>query len=316
MLEPRPPRGNGSQCQNPAKYENMILVVGATGTLGRKVVRTLLASGEEVRAMTRVLAKVDALKSLGARPIRGNLADPESLEFAVRGARVVIAAAHSILGRGHESSDIVDDAGHRSLIDFAKSAGVEHFIYTSVLRPSTDHPIDFWRTKARVERYLQDSGMTYTIVRPTAFMDLHAYELIGKSVMEGKRVMLTGKGVNPRNFVAAEDVAKVIVGALRVPSLRGETIDVGGPANLSSLEVVRVFERVSGRKAKVAHLPIPMVRALSRAIRPVHPGISRIMKLAVVSETTDQTFDPQVMRAKIPVTLTTLENWAKSRMRE
>ena len=293
----------------------MILVVGATSALGRKVVRTLLASGEEVRAMTRALAKVDELKELGARPIRGNLADSESLEFAVRGARVVVASAHSILGRGHESSEAVDDAGHRSLIDAAKAAGVEHFIYMSVFQASPDHPIDFWRTKARIERYLQNSGMTYTIVRPTAFMDTHAYMLIGKAVIEGKRVMLTGKGRNPRNMVASEDVAKVVVGALRIPSLRGEVIDVGGPQNVSGHDVVEIFERVSGRKAKVGHIPILVAKAMSRAIRPIHPGVSTILHSAVISETTDQTFDPAVLRTKVPITLTTLESWAKSRIR-
>ena len=292
----------------------MILVVGATGTLGRKVVRTLLASGEEVRAMTRVLAKVDELKALGARPVRANLADPESLEFAVRGARAVVAAAHSILGRGHDSSEAVDDEGHRSLIDAARAAGVDHFIYTSVFQASSDHPLDFWRTKARIERHLQDSGMTYTIVRPTSFMDMHAYQLIGKSVIEGKRAMLTGRGTNPRNFVASEDVAKVVIGALRIPSLRGQTIDVGGPQNLSGHDVVQVFERVSGRKAKVGHVPIRVLRILSRAVAPVHPGVSRIMRMAVISETTDQTFDPSVLRTKIPITLTSLESWARSRI--
>jgi NADH dehydrogenase len=292
----------------------MILVVGATGTLGRKVVRTLLGSGEEVRAMTRVLAKVDELKALGAKPIRGNLADPEALEFAVRGARVVVAAAHSILGRGHESSEAVDDEGHRSLIDAAKAAGVEHFIYTSVFQASSDHPLDFWRTKARVERHLEESGMTYTIVRPTSFMDMHAYQLIGKSVIEGKRAMLTGRGTNPRNFVASEDVAKVVVGALRIPSLRGQTIDVGGPQNLSGHDVVEVFERVSGRKAKVGHIPIRALKIMSRAVAPVHPGVSRIMRMAVISETTDQTFDPSVLRTRIPITLTSLETWARSRI--
>jgi uncharacterized protein YbjT (DUF2867 family) len=293
----------------------VILVVGATGTLGRKVVRTLLASGEQVRAMTRVLAKVDELKELGARPVRGNLADRESLDFAVRGARVVIAAAHSILGRGHDASEVVDDTGHHALIDAAREAGVEHFIYTSVFGASSDHPIDFWRTKARVERHLRESGMTYTIVRPTFFMDMHAYQLIGKSVVEGKRVMLSGKGANPRNFVASEDVSKVVIGALRVPSLRGETIDVGGPENLSSHEVVRIFERLGGRKAKVGHIPLSVLRAMSRAASPIHPGISRIMKLAIVSETTDQTFDSSLLRTRIPITLTTLEDWARTRIR-
>ena len=294
----------------------MILVVGATGMLGRKVVRTLLASDEPVRAMTREISKTDELKKLGARPVRANLTDPESIEFAVRGARVVIASAHAMLGRGDEASEHVDGEGHISLINAAKDAGVEHFIYTSVLHASSNHPIDFWRTKARVERYLQESGLTYTIVRATAFMDMHAYELIGKAVVTGKRVMLMGKGRNPRNFVAAEDVAKVIVGAIRIPSLRGEIIPVGGPENLTSHQVVEIFERAGGRKAKVAHIPLGAVRVMSRAIAPIHPGISRIMRVAVIDETMDQTFDPSSLRAKIPIALTTLESWAKTRIRE
>jgi NADH dehydrogenase len=294
----------------------VILVVGATGNLGRKVVRSLLASGEDVRAMTRVVSRADELKALGARPVRGDLTDPESLEFAMRGARAIVLAAHSILGRGSEASELVDDEGHRAIIDRAKAAGVDHIIYTSVIGASSNHQVDFWRTKARIEKHLQESGITWTIVRPSSFMETHAYFLIGKGVIEGKRVMLFGKGRNPRNFVAVEDVAKVIVGALRIPSLRSEIIEVGGPQNLTSSEVVETFERVSGKKAKVGHIPIPVARAMSRVIKPMHPGISRIMKVGVLSETEDQTFDPSSLRTKIPITLTPLEEWARNRTTE
>ena len=294
----------------------MILVVGATGNLGRKVVRSLLASGEEVRAMTRVVSRADELKALGAKPVRGDLTDPESLEFAMRGARAIVLAAHSILGRGSEASDLVDDEGHRAIIDRAKGTGVEHIVYTSVIGASSNHPIDFWRTKARIERHLQGSGVTWTIVRPSAFMETHAYFLIGKGVIEGKRVMLFGKGKNPRNFVAAEDVAKVIVGALKIPSLRGVVIEVGGPQNLTSTQVVETFERVSGKKAKVGHIPLPVARVMSRAIKPMHPGISRIMKVGILNETEDQTFDSSSLRTKIPITLTPLEEWARNRTTE
>ncbi|HEX6573550.1 MAG TPA: SDR family oxidoreductase [Gemmatimonadaceae bacterium] len=290
-------------------------MVGATGTLGRKVAKTLLASGEDVRVMTRSLARADELKSLGARPVRANLNDPESLEFAVRGVKSVIASAHGLLGRGHESSEAIDHEGHRALIDAAKEAGVGHFIYTSVLNASDDHPIDFWRTKARVERYLRDSGLTYTILRPSSFMDTHAYMLLGKNVIEGKRVVVPGKGNNPRNFVAAEDVAKVIVGALRIPSLRGETIDVGGPENLTNSEVIAIFERLSGKKAKVTHLPIRVLRAMSPVAGRAHPGVGRIMQAMIDSETRDQRFDPSVLRSRIPITLTSLESWARNRIR-
>ena len=293
----------------------MILVVGATGTLGRKVTRLLLKGGNQVRAMTRIVAQADELKALGARPVRGDLRDPDSIEFAVRGARAVVAAAHSMLGKRDSASELVDDIGHRGLIDAAKAAGVEHFIYTSVIGASSDHPIDFWRFKARVERYLEQSGMAYTIIRPTAFMHLHAYQLIGKAVIEGKRVVLFGKGRNPRNFVAAEDVAKSITGVLQLPAMRGQAIDVGGPENLSAHEVVETFERVSGRKARVSHLPLALLKAMSRGMQPVHPGISRVIKSGVIAETTDQTFDASKFTSRMPITLTTLENWARARAR-
>ena len=293
----------------------MILVVGATGTLGRKVTRLLLRGGSQVRAMTRIVPHADELKTLGAQPIRGDLRDPGSIEFAVRGARAVVVAAHSILGRGDSSSEIVDDEGHRTLIDLAKEAGVEHFIYTSVIGASPDHPIDFWRTKARIERYLEESGLSFTIIRPTAFIDMHAYQLIGKPLLEGKRVMLFGKGRNPRNFVAAEDVAKAINGALQLPALRGQTIDIGGPENLTAHQVVEIFAKFSGHKARVSHIPLTVVRAMSRAIQPIHPGISRIMKSGIVSETTDQTFDTSRLGSQIPITLTSLEDWIRNRLR-
>lgn len=264
--------------------------------------------------MTRVVADADELKAAGARPVRGDLRDPDSIEFAVRGMRAVVAAAHSILGRRDSSSEVVDDEGHRTLIDLAKKAGVEHFVYTSVVGASPDHPIDFWRTKARVERYLEDSGMAFTIIRPTAFIDMHAYQLIGKSVIEGKRVMLFGKGRNPRNFVAAEDVAKAINGALQLPGLRGQAIDMGGPENLTAHQVVETFEKVSRRKVKVTHLPLAVVRAMARAIKPVHPGISRVMKIGIVAETTDQTFDPSQFSSQMPIRLTTLEEWIRNRL--
>jgi uncharacterized protein YbjT (DUF2867 family) len=291
----------------------MILVVGATGILGRKLTRLLLAGGSQVRAMTRIVAHADELKGYGARPVRADLRDPDALEFALRGTRAVVASAHAMLGRGDASSEAIDYEGHRNLIDGAKAAGVEHFVYVSVFGASLDHPVDFWRNKARVERYLADSGLTYTIIRPTAFMDLHAYQLIGKAVVEGKRVVLFGKGQNPRNFVAAEDVAKAISGILEIPAMRGQSIDMGGPENLSGHQVVEVFERVSGQKAKVTHVPVPILKVMSKAIKPVHPGISRIIQSGILSETTDQKFDTSEFRTRIPITLTTLEEWAKAR---
>ena len=293
----------------------MILVVGATGSLGSRVVKKLLKSGETVRAMTRDRSKADELKSRGAQIVLGDLTDPESLEFAVRGAKAVVAAAHGMLGRGEYSSKAVDDIGHRALIDAARKAGTEHFVYTSVLGAAPDHPVDFWRTKAKIERYLEDSRLTHTIVRPSAFMEIYAWELIGKPIAAGKRVMMLGPGTNKRNYIAADDVANAVVLALRIPELRGRVLDVGGPDNLTPREVVAIFEKVTGKRAKVSAMPLRVVRTVAGVMQRIHPGISRIMKASVHSETTDQTFDATLMRTKLPIGLTSVEDFARMRIR-
>lgn len=263
--------------------------------------------------MTRMQSKADELKKRGASIVKGDLRDPESLEFAVRGVTTIISATHSMLGKGESSVALVDDEGQRSLIEAAKLANVSHFIYTSVFGASLDHPVDFWQTKARVERFLRDSGLPYTIIRPTAFMELHAYELIGKFVENGKRVMMFGSGTNPRNFVSARDVAKLIVAATDDSRMRGEVIEVGGPENLTANQVADIFGKVSEKKAKVTHLPLAVAKAVSSAIHGIHPGVSRVIKSAVLSESTDQTFDSSSLVAKYPIKLTNLQDWARTR---
>jgi len=263
--------------------------------------------------MTRTQSKADDLKKRGASIVKGDLRDPESLEFALRGVTTVISATHSILGKGESSIELVDDEGQRSLIESAKQANVSHFIYTSVFGAALDHPVDFWQTKARIERFLRDSGMSFTIVRPTAFMEFHAYELIGKFVEKGKRVMMFGSGKNPRNFVAAGDVAKLVVAATDDARMRGEVIEIGGPENLTVNEVADIFGRVSGKKAKVSHLPLAVARAVAAGARKIHPGVSRVIKSAIVSESTDQTFDSSGLVAKYPIKLTALEDWARKK---
>ena len=170
----------------------MILVVGATGVLGQKTARLLLADGHQVRAMTRVAERASDLAQQGAEVIVGDLVDPDSLARACRGVDRVFAAAHSFLGKGQYRSEAVDDRGHRALIDAARSQGVKRFVYTSALGASPNHPIDFHRTKYAIEQYLQASGLEHVILRPSAFMEWHAHIFNGKSILEKGRTQLLG----------------------------------------------------------------------------------------------------------------------------
>ena len=292
----------------------MIAIVGATGSLGREITARLLATGAPVVAITRVAGKAADLVSRGAEVRVADLTDRASLASAIRGADAVVAAAHGLLGRGRYASSRVDDAGHRALIDAASEARVGHFVYTSVHGAAPPHPVVFWRTKFGIEQHLQASGLSYTILRPTAFMETHAHELLGKAILAGKPAMMFGRGDRPLNFVAARDVAGYAVRALTDPSARGATIEIGGPDNLTRMEVVQLYARLSGRPAATRHLSLGALRVLSAVLRPVHPGISGVMRAAIEFETIDQSFDPSETLRRFPASLTTVETFVRERV--
>ena len=289
----------------------MITIIGGTGMLGGHLCRELRAGGFPVRVMTRNPERARALEQSGVELTRGDLRDPSSLHAALSGARVVISASHALLGGRANSSAQVDDAGQRTLIDAAKRAGVEHFVFVSALGAAPDHAVDFWRTKWRIEQYLKASGLPHTIVRPSAFMDMHAYELLGKPVLQDKRVAISGAGTNARNFVAAEDVARLIALHVQPGATPCEIIEIGGPQNLSSLQVVRVFETFGKKSAKALHLPLSVLRTLSAVITSFHPGVGRVMRAAAVFETTDQAFDAAPLTSGFSFPLMTLEQWVQ-----
>jgi len=291
----------------------MILIVTANSTLGSAVVRRLLAQGNPVRGLVRSPEKGEPPRELGAEVVIGDLRDPASLARACEGVDQVVAAAHSLLGRGKDASKFVDLQGHKDLIDAAKAAGVQHFVYTSIYPCDGFDCVPFVRMKQEVERYLEASGLRHTIIRPTAFMEAHAEALIGKPILETGKVSLFGRGDNPRNFVAADDVARIVVKVLTDREMRGGVVDVGGPENLSNMDVVRLYEEQAGRPAKVSHMPLAALQVMYRLLRPFHPGLSGVMQISILADTTDQTFDPSAILARFPTELTPLEEFIDRR---
>ena len=295
----------------------MILIVGARGFLGREVTKLLLSKGQQVRLLVRTPSKVEDLKEAGAEIIQGDLIDPPSLVSACQDVDRVFAAAHSILGRGQYKSEAVDNAGHRALIDAAKAAGVVHFVYTSIFGVAPDHPVDFWRTKYHIEGYLKASGLSYTILRPSSYMELHAHILNGKSILESGKTSLLGKGTKLRNFVAVRDVAQFAVRALTDPKLKNRTIEIGGSQNLTNNQVAELYGKIAGVTPKISHMPPSMVRVLSIMLKPVQPGLSRIMFMnSLPDDAFCETLDPAPLLAEFPIHLTTLEEFIHERVAE
>jgi uncharacterized protein YbjT (DUF2867 family) len=290
----------------------MILIVGASGKLGQAVARWALQTGKNVRGLSRQPeTRLAALKAEGAEVVAGDLRDSASLQRACQGVTHVVATAHSILGRGAERSALVDDLGHRNLIDAAKKEGIHHFFYISAYGAAPDHPSPFFRYKHGVEQYLRSSGLPFTIVQPTYFLETHAYELLGKSIIETGKTTLFGQGTGQRNFVLVEDIAQLIALIWDDPKVVGKEIKIGGPPenNLTSNEVVTMFERVTGRPAKVTRVPRGVMRVMSPLLRPLHQGMSQVMAMALYADTRDDIFDAGPLLNQYPLNLTRLEDW-------
>ena len=206
------------------------------------------------------------------RSCRATWWTPASLARACAGATHVVAAAHGMLGSGRNRSEAVDDAGHRALVDAARAAAVAHFVYISALGASPGHPLDFFRTKYAVEQYVKASGLSHTILRPSAFMETHAHTFNGKGIVERGKTTLLGQGTRPRNFVAVRDVAAMAVRALADPAMRGQTIEIGGPENFTDNQVAALYGRVLGVTPKVAHVPSCAAARRQVVLKPFAPG--------------------------------------------
>lgn len=303
---------------NPQPHPVRVLVVGASGALGRPTVLALLGRGVAVRGLCRHPQAATELVSAGAEIVAGDLTDRASIERALSGVTHVLAAAHGLLGRGRWRSEAVDDAGHRALIDAARAAGVERFVYTSALLAAPDQPIDFARTKHAIEQAVADSGMACAILRPSAFMEHHVHTFNGLNVLAKGKAQLIGPGTKQRNFIAASDVAQFAVRALLDDPLPFTRLDIGGPDHASNTEVAALYARLSGKPLKLSHLPAGVARVVSVLARPLHPGMARLMHLlSLPDHAFDETFNGAAeLERRFGIRLTRLEEFVAARVRE
>lgn len=293
-----------------------ILIVGGTGTLGKELTKQLLADGDKIFILTRKPNENAQNTEGGIQLIKGDLTDAASLQSACKSMDIVIASAHSLLGKGKYSSEKVDDKGHRDLIDAAKTAGVQHFIYTSAIGASLDSPIDFWRTKATIEDYLKKSGLTYTILRGAAFMEFHVHEMIGKSILAKGKATIFGKGENSANFVSVRDMAQYAVLCLKNAELHNKTLEIGGLDNLSRNEIAALYGELADKNIKIGHVPRGVLRVFSMILNPFHAGISRVMAVSEYFDGLDMSFDMRPTLTKYPIYPLRLRDFIEEKVAE
>ena len=229
----------------------MTLVVGATGLLGTEICRRLASAGKPFKAMVRATsdpAKKDVLKQLGGGLVEADLKDRASLDRACEGITAVITTPTAILSQQPgDTFDTVDLHGQIQLIDAARAAKIGHYIFVSIsgnLLKDGDNPLV--DAKRAVENYLQQSGLAYSILRPTFFMEIWLSPHLGFDFANAKATIY-GSGQNKTSYISLQNVADFAVESLSNPAARNAVIELGSPEAFSQLEVVRMFEEIIGR---------------------------------------------------------------------
>jgi len=221
----------------------MILVVGASGSLGGKIVRGLLERREVVRALVRPGRPHRPIERDGATVVVGDLRDRLSLDRACEGATAVVTTA-SASKTADDSIENIDVRGNENLIAAAEAAAVERFVFISTLNASAGSPVPVFRAKGMTEQRLRQSRLVHTILQPNAFMDVWFPMLVERPAFSGQPVTLVGESRRRHAFIAERDVAAFAVSSLIAAAARNATLPLGGPE--AALALARSREREGG----------------------------------------------------------------------
>lgn len=240
----------------------MILVTGASGTVGVRLVQRLAASGSTVRALV-----------LPDDPFRGRLADtrcevvegditrPQTLDRAVDGVQTVFHLAAIILSDDEQAFERVNLGGTRNLLAAARVAGVEHFIYVSSASVVYPHTTPYSRSKRAAELLVQrQEGMHYTVVRPTLVYERgggQEFQLFADYVRRWPVVPLVGSGGAKKSPVHVDDLINGLVAIAGNQKTFGKVYNLGGGETVTLRELAELLMEHQGTRRPF--LPIPQV---------------------------------------------------------
>lgn len=259
----------------------MILLTGATGKTGGEVARQLAAANVPFRALIRNPDKAEALNTLGAELVLGDIADRAFLPRALSG----IDKAFLVMPNDEEQLIL-----ETQFTDAAVAAGVEHLVYLSSLEsvPESKNPIT--QNHVAAQNHIRESGMSWTIVRPTFFNQ--NFETYAPRIREARQIVLpVGNGTVSATDL--RDVGEVIREVLTKPGHENKSYDLTGPELLTFAEIAEKFSKVLGTPVEYIDQPMEDFAKLLRTIGMSEWRVDAVCKeleaigAGVVDHTTD-----------------------------
>jgi uncharacterized protein YbjT (DUF2867 family) len=267
--------------------KKIVTLAGATGYLGEKIAKELVAQGAHVRAVVRATSNSTRLEKLGITDfVTADMLDPESLKKAVSQspkADVVIASAAGYTGHTKGDSPKTDTEGYKNLADAAKAAAISRFVLLSILECDKAPEVPHFYHKHLVEKYLREIGQPFIALRPGAFLD-QAKDFVLPKVQKGIFPAFV-PGVSLGMIYTADLARYIAMAAISVPdSELGNSVDVGWDKPVSGEDLAEAFSKVLGKKIVskpaypgfVVNIMLPFVGMFNPGVRDMHAMIKWI----------------------------------------
>lgn len=237
-----------------------LLIIGGTGTLGRQVVLQALTKGYQVRCLVRNFRKANFLKEWGVELVYGDLSRPETIPPCLKGISAIIDASTS---RPNEFDSLkkVDWEGKLCLIESAKAANIQRFIFFSAQNVEQFDNIPLMKLKYGIETKLKQSGVPYTIFRLTGFYQ-GLIEQYAIPILEDLPIWVTNENTSI-SYMDTQDIAKFCLRCLQLPQTANQTFFVSGLKGWLSSEIINLCEQLAGQTAKVQTVPSFVLKLVS-----------------------------------------------------
>jgi NADH dehydrogenase len=237
----------------------MILVTGATGVVGTALLPELLQRGHVVRALVRDPRRLGAQR-VNVQIALADLGDPHGLRHAMRGVQAVVHLGATIRDQPPRRLEEVNGLGTARLLRAAERAGVERFVFFSAIGATSFQRTRYFRSKALAERAVAESDLRSTIIAPSIVYDPHDHWISWLRRLALFPVLpISGGGQAPSQPIWAGDVARATAAALERDD-GSERFELAGPETLTYEQMARIVAANAGRRRRVVHVPLPLVR--------------------------------------------------------
>ena len=238
-----------------------LLIIGGTGTLGRQVVLQALTKGYQVRCLVRNFRKASFLKEWGAELVYGDLTRSETIPPCLKGITAIIDASTS---RANELDSLkkVDWEGKLCLIEAAKIANIQRFVFFSAQNVEQFENIPLMKVKNGIEIKLKNSQIPYTIFRLTGFYQ-GLIEQYAIPILENLPIWVTNE-TTYISYMDTQDIAKFCLRSLQIPQTANQTFFLSGSKGWVSSEIINLCEQLAGQQAKVQRVPLFLLKFVSR----------------------------------------------------